>query len=140
MIRLRKSALPVVAYLALTTATTLHAQERIRAGMWENTVISSTGQTSTRSKCVKPAEVATTNGSLATTRAETEKALLKEGCTLKDFKLDGGNITQTMVCGSTNILSVTTFHDGDSVETKMTYTEGGTTGTTQIKGRRTGAC
>ena len=140
MIRLRTSAIPVVVYFALTTATTLQAQERMRAGMWENTVTSSSGQTSTRSSCMKPAEAAMSNGSQAIIRAETEKVVLKSGCTLKDFKLDGDTITQNMVCQGSTIVSVTTFHGGDSFETKTTYREGGTTGVTQIKGRRTGPC
>jgi len=89
---------------------------------------------------MKPADVAVSNGSLATIQAETEKALLKSGCTLKNFKLDGATVTQTMVCKGSTILSETTFHNGDSVETKMTYTEGGAGGVMQIKGRRTGAC
>ena len=73
-------------------------------------------------------------------RAETEKALSKSGCTLKDFKLDGGNMTQAMVCGSSTMLIETKFHDGDSFETTSTSTDDGVKSVTRIKGRRTGAC
>ena len=75
MIRLRTSAIPVVVYFALTTATALQAQERMRAGMWETTISYSSGQTSTRSSCKKPAEVAMSNGSQAITIIRTTKPL-----------------------------------------------------------------
>ena len=108
--------------------------------MWESTVTSSSGQTSTRSRCFKPADAAMSNGSQSMARAETEKAISKEGCTLKDFKLDARATASTMVCGDSTILTETKFHDGDSFETTVTYTDGGVHGVTQIKGRRTGAC
>jgi hypothetical protein len=140
MIRLRATIIPAMVYLTLSTATTLHAQERMRTGMWENTVTGS-GQTATRSHCFKPADAAKSNGSPAVVRAETEKAISKTGaCTLKDFKLEGNTLTQTTVCGSSTILQETKFHGGDSFETTMTYTEGGVTKVSQIKGRRTGDC
>ena len=139
MIRLRTTVIPVVVYLTLSTATTLRAQERMQTGTWENTV-TAYGQTATRSHCFKPADAAMSNGSPAMVRAETEKALSKNGCTLKDFKLDANTLTQTMVCGKSTILQETKFHGGDSVETTMTYMEDGVTKVTQLKGRRTGAC
>jgi hypothetical protein len=81
------------------------------------------------------------NGSAAAVRAETEKALSKAGaCTIKDFKLDDNTLTQTVVCGKSTILQETKFHGGDSFETTMTYTDGGVTKVSQIKGRRTGDC
>ena len=140
MIRFRTTATAVVVYLTLSTSTTLHAQERVRAGMWESTVTLSSGQTATNSSCLKPADAAKTNGSSAIVRAETEKGLLKSGCTLKDFKADGGTMTQTMVCGSSTILIETRFRDGDSFETTSTSTDDGVKSVTRIKSRRTGAC
>jgi hypothetical protein len=122
------------------SAATLHAQERMRTGMWEDTVTGS-GRTSTRSHCFKPADAVKSNGSPAVVRAETEKALSKDGaCTLKDFKLEGDSLTLTMVCGSSTILQQTQFHGGDSFETTMTHTDGGVSNVMQIKGRRTGDC
>ena len=76
----------------------------------------------------------------AAVRAETEKALSKSACTLKDFKLDDNMLTETMVCGTTTILQETKFHGGDSFETTMSNTNGGVTKVSQIKGRRTGNC
>ena len=139
MILLRTIFLPAVVCFMLGATATLHAQERMRTGMWENTVTGS-GQTATRSHCFKPADAVMSNGSPAAVRAETEKALSKSRCTLKDFKLESNTMTQTMVCGNITILQETKFHGGDSFETTMTNTEGGVTKVTQIKGRRTGDC
>jgi hypothetical protein len=131
--------LPAVVCLALGATTTLQAQERMRTGMWENTVTGS-GQTATRSHCFKPADAALSNGSPAVVRAETEKALAKSGCTLKDFKLDSNNLTLTMTCGKDVTLQETSFHGGDSFETTMTSKGEGATRVMQVKGRRTGDC
>jgi len=140
MIRLKTTVIPSVICFTLSAATAMHAQERMRTGMWENTVTAASGQTATRSHCFKPADAAKSNGSPATVRAETEKALSKSACTLKDFKLDDNMLTETMVCGTTTILHETKFHGGDSFETTMTSIEGGVTKVSQIKGRRTGDC
>ena len=137
---LHTTIVPAVMCLTLSAASTLHAQERMRTGMWENTVTAASGQTATRSHCFKPADAAMSNGSPAAVRAETEKAISKTACTLKDFKLDGNALTETMVCGTTTILPQTTFHGGDSFETTMTNTEGGVTRVSRIRGRRTGDC
>ena len=139
MIRIRTTVILAVVYLTLGTATTLHAQERTRTGTWENTMTAK-GQTSTRSHCLTPAEAALTNGSPATIRAETEKALSNSGCTLKNFKLEGNTLTHTMVCESRTVLTETKFHGGDSIETTMTSTGDGVTQVTQFKGRWTGPC
>ena len=140
MILLRTTVISAVMCLILSAATALHAQERMRTGIWENTVTAPSGQTATRSNCFKPTDAAMSNGSPALVRAETEKALSKSACTLKDFKLDSNNLTLTMICGTTTILQETKFHGGDSFETTTTNTTGGVTKVAQIKGRRTGDC
>ena len=140
MIRLRTTIIPALVYLLLSTGTTLHAEDRVRPGMWESTFTGS-GKTSTSSVCIKPAEAAKSNGSPAMLRAEIEKVLPKGGpCTLKDYKLEGNTVIHTLVCGSKTIHEETTFHGGDSVETTITSTKDGVTHVSQIKGRRTGAC
>ena len=98
------------------------------------------GHTTTQSHCLTPAEAAMTNGSPAMIRAETQKALLNSGCTLKNFKLEGSTLTHTMVCESRTALTETKFHGGDSMETTITSTEDGVTEVMQFKGRWTGAC
>ncbi len=126
--------------LTLGSATPSYAQERMRTGMWENTVTSSR-QTSTRSHCFKPADAAKSNGPAAAVRAETEKAMAATGgCSLKAFKLDDNTLTLTMACGSSTILQETKFHGGDTFETTMTSSDRGVSRVSQIKGHRTGDC
>ena len=140
MVLLKTTVMPMVLCLTLGAATTLHAQERMRTGMWENTVTAAPGQSATHSSCFKPEDAAKSNGPSAAARAETEKAMSKSGCTLKDFNLDSNTLTLTMVCAGTAIHQETKFHGGDSFETTMTSTLGGVTKVSQIKGRRTGDC
>ena len=44
MILVKKTIVPAAICLALCTVTTMHAQERMRAGNWENTVIAASGR------------------------------------------------------------------------------------------------
>jgi hypothetical protein len=140
MISLKMVAVPAVMSLTLISPTKMNAQDRMRTGMWENTVTASSGQTATRSHCFKPADAAMSNGPAAVVRSETEKALSKSACTLKDFKLDSNTLNLTMVCGTTSILQETNFHGGNSFETTTTNTAGGISKVSHIKGRRTGDC
>jgi uncharacterized protein DUF3617 len=138
---LKTTALPAVFYLVLSTVTALHAQDRMRAGNWENTVTAADGQTATRNACLSAQDAAMSNGSAAVIRAETEKAIAKSGrCKLKDFAIDGKGKTETMVCGADTIHNETTFHGGDSFETTTTRTTGGVVTVAHFKGRRTGDC
>jgi hypothetical protein len=77
MILLKTAVIPAVMCLTLSAATALHAQERMRTGMWEGTVTAASGQSATRSYCFKPEDAAKSNGSPAVVRAETEKAMSK---------------------------------------------------------------
>jgi hypothetical protein len=132
---------PAVICLTLSAATTLHAQERMRTGNWENTVILANGQTMTQNACLSAHDAAMSNGSPAVIRAETEKAIAKSGrCTLKDFNIDSKSKTETMVCGASTTHNETTFHGGDSFETTTTRTSGGGVTVAHFKGRRTGDC
>jgi hypothetical protein len=140
MILLKTTVIPAVLCLTLGAATALHAQERLRTGMWENTVTAASGQSGTHSSCLKPEDTAKSNGPAAVVRTETEKAMSKSACTLKDFNLDDNTLTMTMVCAGTATHQETKFHGGDSFETTMTSTVDGVTKVTQIKGRRTGDC
>lgn len=140
MIGLRTTVIAALVFLTLSTTTTaLHAQVRMRSGLWDNETTAH-GKTGTVSKCLKPSDVAMLNGSAAVLRAEMEKASLKSGCTLKNFKLDGNTQTYTMVCSESTVLVETKFHEGDSAEDTMTFTGGGVNTVYQIKKRRTGDC
>ena len=137
MIRLRTIFCSLM-FVALTT-TTLHAQVRVRPGMWENTLTAS-GKTATTSLCMKPAEAARSNGSPAMVRAGTEKALAGTGCTLKNFKLEGNILAVTIVCAGSTVIQETKFQGSDSLEYTLTSTVGGVTNVKKVKKRRTGDC
>jgi hypothetical protein len=138
---LRAKVITTVFCLTLGTVTALHAQERMRAGNWENTVIAPDGKTATRNACMSAHDAAMSNGSPEAIRAEVEKAMAKSGsCKLKDFKIDDKSKTDTMVCGADTIHNETTFHGGDSFETTTTRTSGGVVSVAHFKGRRTGDC
>src|ERR1017187_2526733 len=109
MILLKTTVIPAVLCLTLGAATALHAQERLRTGMWENTVTAASGQSGTHSSCLKPEDTAKSNGPAAVVRTETEKAMSKSACTLKDFNLDGNTLTMTMVCAGTATHQETKF-------------------------------
>ena len=136
----KSSVLPALFCLMLGSLTALHAQDRMRAGNWENTVIAANGQTATRNACMSAHDAAMSNGSPEVIRAETEKAITKSGCKLKDFNIDGKSKTETMVCGADTIHNETTFHGGDSFETTTTRTRNGAVTVAHFKGRRTGDC
>lgn len=138
---LKSTIIPAVFCLLLCTIT-LQAEDRMRAGNWENTVIAADGKTATRNACMSAHDAAMSNGSPEVLRAETEKALAKSGtCKLKDFKIDAKSKTDTMVCGADTIHNETTFHGGDSFETTTTHTSSnGVVTVAHFKGRRTGDC
>jgi hypothetical protein len=125
--------------LTLSAATALHAQDRMRAGNWENTVTTADGQTMTKSACLSAHDAAMSNGSPTVIRAEIEKSLGKSGgCKLTDFKMDNNRKTETIVCGSDTVRTETTFHGGDSLDTTTTQTRKGVVSVAHFKGRRTG--
>lgn len=142
MTLLKATLIPTTVFcLVLATVTTLGAQDRMRAGNWENTVAAADGQTATRSACLSAHDAALSNGSAAIIRAETEKAIAKSGrCKLKDFNIDDKSKVETIVCGADTIHNETTFHGGDSFETTTTRSSGGAVTVAHFKGRRTGEC
>ena len=127
--------------LALSPACFLQAEDRMKAGVWENTVTSD-GFTVVKSHCVTAAEAETTNLPAKAMRESTEKAIAKSGagkCTLKEFTVEGNKISHLMVCGPTSYASTTTYRV-DAFETTSTSTTAGTAKVTLMKGRRIGLC
>jgi hypothetical protein len=137
---IKSTVMPAVFCLLLSSVTALQAADRMRAGNWENTVTAANGQTATRNACLTAHDAAMSNGSPEVIRAETEKAIAKSGCKLKDFSIDDKSKTETMVCGDDSIHNETTFHGGESFETTTTRTKGGTATVAHFKGHRTGDC
>ena len=140
MIRLIRIVPLALACFAFYAAPALQAQQRMRAGRWENTVTAN-GQSITKSHCVTAAQADEANGPVSVLKANAEKALAKNGkCTLKEFKIEGNVKTESFVCGSSNYSNNSTFHGGDSFETTVTMTDGGVEHVSLMKGHRTGAC
>jgi hypothetical protein len=126
--------------VALATAALLCAQERIKSGLWENTVTSH-GRSITRKNCLIEAELAMTNGTGQAIRESIVKTFAgtNGSCTLKDPKIEGNSMTSQIVCGATSSTTVMIFH-GDTAETTSTSTKGGVIKVTHITGRRLGVC
>jgi hypothetical protein len=73
-------------------------------------------------------------------RESLEKSIAKSGaCKLKEFTVIGATQTMIMVCGTTSMKHVTTFH-ADSFETIATATTPEGAKSSSIKGRRLGDC
>jgi hypothetical protein len=125
----------------VTAAAWLCAQDRMRPGLWENTVTSG-GKSSTRSHCITQAELATTNGKLQAIRETMVKSFVNIAngtCTLKDLKIDGNSMTSLVVCADSSFAHTTIFH-GDTVETTSTSTKAGVSNVSHITSRRLGVC
>jgi hypothetical protein len=130
-----------IASMILPLAMTgwLQGQVSMRAGLWENTVTAS-GQTVTRNSCFTPEQEQQSKGTVDSMRESTEKSLAKSGaCKLKEFTVVGATQTMVMVCGTTTIKHLTTFH-ADSFETTATATTPEGVKSSLIKGRRLGDC
>ncbi len=126
--------------LVLAAAALLCAQERIKSGLWENTVTAH-GRSITRRNCLTNAELATTNGSVEAIRAAMAKTFggANGACTLKDLRIEGNSMTSQTVCGASSSTTVMVFH-GDTAETTSTSTRAGVVTVTRITGRRIGVC
>jgi hypothetical protein len=130
-----------IVFIILPLAMTgwLQGQVRMRAGLWENTVIAS-GQTATRNACITAEQEQKSSGTVASMRESLEKTLAKTGvCKVKEFTIVGSTQTMVMVCGTSTTKHVTTFHT-DSFETTGTSTTPEGVKTSLIKGRRIGDC
>ena len=124
----------------VAAAALLCAQDRIKSGLWENTVTSH-GRSITHKSCLTEAELATTNGTVQAIRESMAKTFANTNgsCTLKDLKIEGNSMTSQTVCGATSFTNVMVFH-GDTAETTSTSTKAGVTTVTHISGRRLGVC
>jgi hypothetical protein len=130
-----------IALMILPLAMTgwLLGQGRMRAGLWENTVIAG-GQTVTHNACITAEQEQKSNTTVEVMRESTEKALAKTGtCKLKEYTISGGVQTVIMVCGKNTNKNVTAFR-ADSFETTATSTTPEGVKTSLMKGRRLGDC
>ena len=124
------SLLLSIAMLALTV-TAAHAADRVQAGQWETTITAG-GRDRVLKSCVTAAEANAANGDEKTFRASVVKTAEDAGCTVKDVKVSGNQVTSDASCGGMQATSTTTYH-GDWYE--QTSSNG-----TKVRAKRVGAC
>lgn len=119
---------------------TLHAEERMRAGLWE-VISTSNGKPSgkTGGTCYTPSMVQLANSPAAALKQATEKTMVARHCTLTEFKTEGNRISMKSGCG-TRLLTTSSTYGGDTFETTNTVTNAGVTTVSHMKGRRLGDC
>ncbi|MEO8217400.1 MAG: DUF3617 family protein [Acidobacteriota bacterium] len=119
----------------LFMAAAVHGANRVNAGMWETTMITSTGTATPTKGCLSADQAAFINGDAEGLRkhvTESTAAKTKGRCAVKDVKVKDNQVTVTTACGKIENV-ITTTYSGDTYESVST---GGAT----IKGRRLGAC
>ena len=122
----------VLFFAAAVPITGAHAADRLRAGQWEMTV-DAKGKTFSHKNCTTRAEVDMMNsGDAKAIQAYANKQLDGSGCSVKDVKISGTQVTQTTQCAGAAITSVTTYR-GDSYESESSNG-------TKIHAKRIGAC
>jgi hypothetical protein len=141
MIGIKSTILLALVAITFPGVAWLHAEDRMRAGLWEiTTTIGGKPAGDSHNTCFTPAMVELTNAPAKMLREATEKSATKSGnCTLKDFSLDGKKISMTLSCGGKSSAYVSTY-SVDAFETVVTSTEAGVKTAIQMKGRRIGDC
>ena len=105
--------------------------DRVQAGQWEMTIGDGAQGTPTK-RCVTVAHANLVNGDDKTFRESLIKAAEEVGCTVKDIKVSGNQVTLNTVCGGEENMNTTTYH-GDWYE--QINSNG-----TKIRAKRIGAC
>jgi len=107
------SVLLSIAMLALIAAEAL-AADRVQPGQWETT-ISAGGQDRVMKSCITAAEASAANSDDQTFQASVVKIAQDAGCTIKDVKVSGNQVTSDATCAGMHATSTTTYH-GDWYE------------------------
>jgi hypothetical protein len=107
------SVLLSIAMLALMAAEAL-AADRVQPGQWETT-ISAGGQDRVMKNCITAAEASAANSDDQTFQASVVKIAQDAGCTIKDVKVSGNQVTSDATCAGMHATSTTTYH-GDWYE------------------------
>ena len=102
-----------IAMLALTV-TAACAADRVRAGQWETTITAGARDRVMKS-CVTAAEANLANGDEKTFQQSVVKTAEDAGCTVRDVKVSGNQVTSDATCGGMQATSTTTYH-GDWYE------------------------
>jgi hypothetical protein len=104
--------LPVV-FLALGVASP-RAADRVHSGQWEITIGEGAPGTGTKS-CVTAAHANVANADDKAFQESLVKSAAEAGCTVKDAKVSGNQVTIDSVCAGQQNMSTTTYH-GDWYE------------------------
>jgi hypothetical protein len=107
------SLLLSIAMLALTVAEA-RAADRLQPGQWETTISAGERERVTQI-CVTAAHASAVNGDEKMFEASVLKAAQDAGCTIKDVKVSGNQVTVDATCGGIQATSTTTYH-GDRYE------------------------
>jgi hypothetical protein len=102
-----------IAFLALGPAPA-GAADRVRPGQWEITFGDGTPGTAIKS-CVTAAHANVVNGDDKIFQESLVKAAEEVGCTVKEIKVSGNQVTINSVCGGEQNMNTTTYH-GDWYE------------------------
>lgn len=130
----------VFAFAVLFAGTAcLHAEERMRAGLWEVITTVDGKSASLGNTCYTAAMVEVANLPAKELRAATERLATRRGCTIKEFKMTGEELSMSKVCGPKSVV-VTSTYSKDVFETVDTTTENGVAKIIKMKGRRIGEC
>jgi hypothetical protein len=104
--------------LAITTlalsVTLAQGADRVQAGQWEITIGDGAPSAAMRS-CVTAAHANVANGEDKSFREYLVKAAEEAGCTVKDVKVSGNQVTIDSVCAGESNMNTTTYH-GDWYE------------------------
>jgi hypothetical protein len=119
-----------IAMLALSV-TPARAMDRVQPGQWEITIGEGPPSTATRS-CVTAAHATVANADDKMFREHLVKAAEEAGCTVKDVKVSGNQVTIDSVCAGEQNVNTTTYH-GDWYE--QVNSNG-----MKIRAKRIGAC
>ena len=102
-----------ITMLALSV-TAARAADRVQAGQWEITIGDGAPGTAMK-RCVTAAHANVVNGDDKTFQESLVKAAEEVGCTVKDVKVSGNQVTLNSVCAGEQNMNTTTYH-GDWYE------------------------
>jgi Protein of unknown function (DUF3617) len=102
-----------IAFLALSVAST-QAADRVRAGEWEITIGDGAPGTGMKS-CVTATHASVANADDKTFQESLVKSAAEVGCTVKEVKVSGNQVTINSVCDGQQNINTTTYH-GDWYE------------------------
>jgi hypothetical protein len=122
--------MPLIAIIALAgLVASADAADRMRAGQWDATTITS-ARTFTASSCMTQKDSDAINGDAVSIRAYLETVIPPALCKLADIHVNGDQVIYTSTCSvgaTTAVTTVTTAYHGnsfESVDTKGTKSQG----------------